>query len=190
MKALKIAAVVVVALVGLVTAVGFMLPSKQKISRSVTINAPAPAIYPLVSNFKTGWTQWNPWGQEMDSALQMSFSGAEQGVGAVQSWDSPKSGDGSMKIVRAEPTRGVEYDMVMMHESFRVTGSLLCEPAGSGTKLTWTGEFDYGNNPYRRYLSILFEGPLKKDYDRGLAALKQKAEARVAEASLSQTAIQ
>jgi hypothetical protein len=98
----------------------------------------------------------------------------------MQSWDSKDSGDGYLRIVRADPARGVEMELGMMQESYKATGSLLCEPATDGTRVTWTDEFDYGNNPYRRYMGLIIERPLGQAFDEGLTVLKKKVEERVA----------
>mgnify|MGYP001125741745 CR=1 FL=1 len=39
-------------------------------------------------------------------------------------------------------------------------------------------EVGYGTNPYRRYLGVMVKKPLGDAFDKGLAALKTKAEAR------------
>jgi carbon monoxide dehydrogenase subunit G len=179
-KFLKITAFVVAGLFVAVTAGGFLLPRKMRVSRSITVGAPPEAIYPLIANLKDGWAQWSPFGPAVYQNLKMEYSGPAEGVGAVQRWDSPDSGDGYLRITRADPARGVEMELGMMQETYKATGSLLCEPATDGTRVTWTDEFDYGNNPYRRYMSLIIGGALEQSFDQGLTALKKKVEERVA----------
>jgi hypothetical protein len=177
MKKLKIAGAVVVGLFLLVTLVGFALPSRVRIERSIVVNAPPSSIYPLIADFKNGWSQWNTFDDE-DPTLQYKFQGPDLGVGATQVWDSPKIGDGKMIITKADPERGVELDLVLMQDSFRLSGSLLCEPQGGGTttKLVWVDEMDTGANPYRRYMGQMVKGPIGQQFDKGLARIKELAE--------------
>lgn len=161
------------ALFVVVTAVGFVLPSQMEVVRSVVIDAPPEQIYPLINDFERGWSQWNPFTKpEMD----IRYTGPNAGVGAQQHWVDGND-DGSMTITRSDPQRGVEFDLVMMQESFRLTGSLLCEPAGEGTKLTWTDRMDMGNNPYRRYMALVLEPAIGSEFEVGLQSLKELAEA-------------
>ena len=161
------------ALALLATAIGFLMPPTMRVQRSVVVEAKPEAIYPLIASFKDGWSQWTPWKTE----VAPSFSGPSIGVGATQTWDDPKMGDGRLIITRADPQRGVEMDLYLMHDQFRLAGSLICEPAGSGTRVTWTDEMELGANPLRRLTGPFYEVAIGREFDRGLATLKRKAEA-------------
>jgi len=180
MKILKIILGVLGAIVVLAVTIGFILPSKHRVERSLVINAPPSAIYPLIANLKTGWPQWPPFGPSEYPGLKVTYAGPDEGVGASQSWDSKKTGDGTLTIIKADRMRGIEYDMVTMHDSFRLTGALICEPAASGTKVTWRDDMDVGNNLLHRYMGWMVEKPLGKSFEKGLASLKKKAEASAA----------
>jgi hypothetical protein len=179
MRVLKIILGSVVALFVGVTVVGFFLPTSIRVERSALVQASAPDIYPLIASFKDGWPQWSPFGQAEDPEMQMHYGGPALGAGAKQSWESPRMGDGHMEITKADPQSGIAYDLMLMHDSFRLNGSLVCAPAGAGTtKVTWVDEVNYGKNPYRRYMGLAVKRPLEKAFDKGLAELKRKAEAR------------
>lgn len=180
MKILKIILGALGALAVLAVAIGFILPSKRRVERSLMINAPPSAIYPLIANFKTGWPQWTPFGPSEYPGLKMTYAGPDEGVGASQSWDSEKSGDGRLTITKADRIRGIEYDMVTMHDSFRLTGALICEPTAGGTKVIWRDDMDLGNNLFHRYMGLMVDKPLGSSFEKGLASLKQKAEASAA----------
>jgi hypothetical protein len=188
-KALKITGITLGGLFVLVTGVGFCLPHSIHVERSVVVQASSQQVYPLIANFKQGWPQWSPFQNEADD-MRMAYSGPEQGVGAKQSWESEQMGDGHMELTEADPSRGVVYDLRLMHDSFRLNGSLICAPAeneagnenggrgGSATKVTWTDDVEYGSNPYRRYMGLMVKKGLGDAFDKGLAALKTKAEAQ------------
>jgi hypothetical protein len=182
MKKLKIVLAVLAGLFVVITAVGFLLPSKMTVNRSVIVAAPPSAVYPLIANFKTGWSQWNPFDDDAPD-MKYEFSGPDEGVGAAQAWDSKDTGDGKMTITRADPAYGVDVDLTLMQESFRLKGALLCEPAAGGTKVTWTDEMELGGNPYRRYMGRFLESAIGSEFEKGLNTLREKAEAKVATAT-------
>jgi hypothetical protein len=131
-----------------------------------------------VSLFQDGWTQWNPFDDE-DKTFRYTYAGPKDGVGATTSWDSDSSGDGHMTITRADPKSGVDYDLALMHDSYRLAGSLTCEPAGAGeTKVTWGGDFDMTTNPYRKLMGPVTKAIISKEFDRGLATIKATVEKR------------
>ena len=173
MKILTIIGAVLVALFVVITAVGYLLPASVAVTRSITVDAPPEAIYPLIANLEEGWPQWSPWN---DPKYQIRYSGPKEGVGATSHWQD--NGDNQLTITKADPRTGAEYDLVMMNESFRMKSSLLCEPRGGGTQVVWKDDIDYSNHIYWRYFGLMVDGALGAQMDQGLANLKAKAEAR------------
>jgi hypothetical protein len=155
--------------------VGFLLPSKWKVERSIVINAPVVSIYPLVANFKSGWPQWSSFDFE-DPAIQYRYSGPDEGVGAARSWTSKKMGDGSQEIIKADPASGVEFQLHMEKTDFVLHGQLSFEPSGNSTKVTWHDDGEAGYNPMYRYMGALMNQMMGPTFEKSLAALKQKAE--------------
>src|SRR5689334_4957207 len=103
-KFLKWSALILAALLILATGIGFLLPSQVTVARSVDIAAPSAAVYPLLADFKHGWTRWNTFDDE-DPGIQYSYAGPDSGLGAVQMWRSKKMGDGQMTLIQADSTR-------------------------------------------------------------------------------------
>src|SRR5258708_5609986 len=90
----------------LFVAAGFLLPAKWRVERSAVINAPPSTIYVFISNLKMGWPQWSAFDSE-DPNIQYSYSGPEAGVGATRAWKSKKMGDGSQRITEADALQGI-----------------------------------------------------------------------------------
>jgi polyketide cyclase/dehydrase/lipid transport protein len=73
--------------IGAVVLVGVLLtlvgtrPSRFKVARSITIDAPPEAVFAEVNDFHH-WKAWNPWAA-MDPAMRETYEGASAGVGAV-----------------------------------------------------------------------------------------------------------
>jgi hypothetical protein len=170
----KFVAVVVAALVLLVL-IGFILPSKWKVERSIVIGAPTTVIYSFVANMKTGWAQWSEFDYE-DKTIQYTYSGAEEGAGAERSWTSKSMGNGHQKITKADPSYGVDFDL-SMDNGFSMKGQIHFEAMPNAfTKVTWIDEGDVGGNPFSRYMGLMMNKMMGGTFERSLATLKQKAE--------------
>src|SRR2546430_605348 len=80
MKTLIALAVIVVVFVVVVAT----RPSEYRVARTVTISAPAPAVFAQVNDFHK-WDAWNPWAK-MNPAMKQTYEGAPAGTGAVYTW--------------------------------------------------------------------------------------------------------
>ena len=146
------------------------------ITRSVVVDTEPASVHALVDDFHE-WTKWSPW-EDVDPALQRTYSGADRGVGAHYAWSgNRKAGQGSMEIVGSTPE---QIDVRLVFEkpwkaenpvAFRFT------PTSAGTtEVSWTmtGE----NQGMAALFAKVFnmDKMLGKDFDRGLSRLKAVAE--------------
>ena len=164
------------ALVALVLVIGLVLPSKYRVERSTTIQAPAEAVYASVANLKR-WQDWAPWNAGKYPGNQWMFGGPEVGVGAVHSWSGEDVGTGTLSLTQADPKTGVAYDMSLEHGRYVMHGRISFEPADSGTRVTWVDEGDLGGNPLMHYLRFPLQSKLGRDLEQALAQLKKQVEA-------------
>lgn len=172
MKIIKgiLIALVVIALI--VTVVGFLSPQQMHVKRSLTINAPSEIIHEQVNNLKN-WNSWSPW-YKMDTAMKIEYSGSDAGVGASYKWNSTKVGTGDMTITSSTPdsiTTALNMDYGPAIIKFRFAKS------DSGTNVSWIMESDNGMNPFARFMSLFMNNMVGKDFENGLAGLKEVAEA-------------
>lgn len=167
---LAVVGIIALAIVG----AGFFLPSTFLVQRSIDINAPAKKIYDLVVEPKK-WSEWSVWTQR-DPAMKITYSGPPFGMGARWSWQSRKEGSGSMEFTRVEPDRAVEYALALPDFNMRSTGALRLEPAGAGTRVTWSNAGDVGGNPLKHYIAATMDRMAGPDFEGGLANLKALAE--------------
>jgi hypothetical protein len=173
MHTILVVAIGLVGLVGVIFLVGLVLPRAWRVERSERIRATPEAIYPLIANFKDGWSRWNPFGRKRDPNLAMVFSGPAEGLGAEQRWNGKGMPAGRMSITEAVPGKSVRY--VMHAAGFQVIGTLLCTRDGDQTVVTWSDEGIIAN-PFFRYFSLFVERAVGKPFEEGLAALKREAE--------------
>jgi uncharacterized protein YndB with AHSA1/START domain len=167
---LAIVGMVALALVG----VGFFLPSKFEVARSVTITAPADKVYDLIADPRL-WTKWSAW-SERDPDMDIRYGGPAFGQGARWSWKSRSQGTGTMEFTHVEPNRRIEYTLFLGDFAMKSAGSFQLDPVASGTRVAWTNAGDVGTNPLKHYLAVAMDRLVGPDFEAGLARLKALAE--------------
>jgi uncharacterized protein YndB with AHSA1/START domain len=166
----------------LVLAVGGFLayaatrPDHFAVSRSIAVQAPPEKVFPLIDNLHA-FNTWNPF--QKDPAAKLAYSGPESGKGARHSWDGNSDvGAGSIEIVdAAEPSRvAMRLDMTSPMEAHN-TVEFTIVPVGDKTTITWTLT---GPQPFLgKVMDAIFgmDAMVGGEFEKGLAALKAKAEA-------------
>ncbi len=162
------------AVVLLLVAGGFFLPSAFKVERSAVINAPPKKIYDLVVEPRQ-WARWSVWNRR-DPGMKITYKGPPFGMGSKWEWVSKTEGSGSMEFTRVEPDRKVEYSLFFPDYNMRSTGAIALEPSGTATRVTWSTAGDMGGNPLKRYLTLTMDRMVGPDFEAGLANLKELAE--------------
>lgn len=172
----RILGVLVILVIALVV-IAYLLPGRATVSRSVTIAAPADAIFPHVNSMKKT-EAWSPW-MARDPQVQLTYSGPEEGVGNRLDWasDNPQVGTGSQEI-----TDSVANESVTTAIDFGPMGTAIASfeltPGGEGTEVTWGFETDLGMNPVSRWMGLMMDRLVGGDYEQGLANLKKLVEAQ------------
>jgi hypothetical protein len=147
------------------------------ITRSTTIAANPQVIHGLVDDFHE-WVKWSPW-EDLDPALQRSYSGPERGIGAHYAWKgNRKAGEGWMEITGSAPDR-VEIDLSFM-KPMRSTQQVefVVTPTSGGSDVTWRMSGQHEGlmmNLFSKVVSM--DRLVGKDFEKGLARLKATAEA-------------
>ncbi len=165
-------AVIIIALLGYAAT----KPDTFRIERSASINAAPEVIFPHLNDFRS-WKAWSPW-ENLDPALQRTYSGAAVGVGAVYEWKgNSEVGAGRMEIVESSPASklGIKLDFIEPFEGHNNVEFTLV-PEGEATKITWAM---HGPNPFLgKLMSIFFDMDemAGKDFESGLANLKALVE--------------
>ena len=89
------------------------LPTEINVNKEIVIKQDISIVFEHINNLKN-WEQWSPW-QKLDPNVVNSYSGAESGVGAVNSYSSENSdvGIGKMKILQSIENSKVELGIFM-----------------------------------------------------------------------------
>lgn len=169
---LGLAGVVVV-----LVALGFVLPDKAHVERSVVINAPQEKVYALVADLNAV-DAWSPW-REHDPAMTTAIAGT--GVGQKQTWESKKLGNGSQEIAALAPPSRVDYALDFGAQG-AARAAITLEPVAEGTRAVWSFDSNMRKGvpvymqPLSTYLGFFMDGMIGEDYEKGLANLKRLAE--------------
>ncbi len=149
--------------------------AEYTVERSITVNASSHLVHGLINDFHN-WPKWSPW-EDIDPALQRSYSGPDDGVGARYEWSgNRKAGKGAMEIKGSTP-EGVDVT-VYFEKPFKATNETRFNitPSGNGTQIKWvmTGE----NKGLMAVLGKLYsmERMIGPDFEKGLSRLKAVAE--------------
>lgn len=112
-------------------------PEEYLIERGVTINAKPEAVFPFIVNTKKT-DVWMPW-KDTDPDVQMIYSGPEEGVGAISSWESPgQMGTGKAEVVSVIPNQSVKTKITYTKPmDMNQDSEFILTPMGENTLMTW-----------------------------------------------------
>ena len=152
----------------------YLTPRNVHVERTVTINAPAQAIFPYLNDYRR-FNEWSPWAHR-DPNATYSFEGPERGVGARMTWSGNEQvGSGTQEIIMSDSPNRLET-----HLDFGDQGEAVAffdlRPAGEATEVTWGFDTDMGLNPIGRYMGLMMDTWVGGDYEQGLANLKEAVE--------------
>lgn len=187
MKALKIAGMIIGALIALVLLLGVIAPKEVKTAKSITINAPIEQVFSTVNDLKT-WESWSPW-KDIDPGMQITMGDKSVGEGAYYTWTGEESGSGKMTIIDSEPSQKLTVEV-----AFDGMGGAKAPwtfgTTPEGTYVTWG--FD-SKMPYPMNAMLLFTdmaAAVGDDFERGLNKLKKKIEMEKESATPKQTIVE
>lgn len=172
----KLALALVVLVAGFVAFVATR-PADYRVSRSAAIAAPPGEVWAVVSDLGR-WDAWSPW-SKLDPAMRKEVTGAPGAVGHAYHWaGNSEVGEGRLTLTAARPGATVAYrlEFIEPFASVAVTEFAVAPDAG-GSRVTWTmsGENDFMGKLWGTFMP--FEEAIGADFERGLAQLKQLAEA-------------
>ncbi len=165
---------IVAGLIVLLVLIGFVLPAKLKVSKSVTINAPASAVFEEINNLER-WEQWQYW-NTLDPDMQITYGAKKEGTGASYSWTGPQLGEGSLSITESISEKSIAIEMNFSGNP--ASGFYSLEPDGENTKLNFNFSNDTGMNLIGRWINVFMKGEIEKSFDYAGEKIKGIAEAK------------
>ena len=174
---LKIVLIVTIAIVVVITGTLVFADTKPnviEVTRSITIQARAEKIFPLIDDFHH-LPGWAPQDKE-DPTMKRIYSGEESGAGAISDWQGTgNTGKGRMTITESTAPNKVvvKVDFARPFVAHNINEFVL-EPSepGTSTKVTWTMR---GRNMFFMKVMGVFvsmDRMLGKHFEAGLQNLK------------------
>ena len=156
-----------------VALIGFAMPRTHTIEVSTEIDAHQATVFALVNDFRR-FTLWAPW-SDTDPNARFIYSGNIRGAGATVTWDGAVLGSGTQTITESRP---FEYVGIAMSpgEPGESRSWFRLEPGTGTTIIHWGFEADYGMNIVGRYFASMLGSVVAREYEAGLAGLKELAE--------------
>ena len=172
----KILGAIVILLAGFAVVVA-MQPAEFRITRTVTIAAPAEQVFPLVNDLRRS-AAWSPW-EKLDPAMKRTYEGPAAGVGAAYAWDgNDKVGAGRLRIVESEPNARVKMQLSYTRPFEGVnTTELVLRPQGGTTQVEWSLNGTKGFIQKGVCMFVSMDKMVGPDFEKGLGQLKSLAEA-------------
>jgi uncharacterized protein YndB with AHSA1/START domain len=175
-EAIVIIAVILAIAIAAVLVFAATKPDTLRVQRSIAINAPPERFFPLIADFHQ-WVTWSPYEQK-DPAMKRTYDGAERGKGAIYAWNGDKNvGSGRMEILEATAPQKIviKLDFFTPIEGHN-TAEFTMLPQGDGTHVTWLM-----HGPARFVTKLVqvvmnLDNMIGKDFEAGLAELKQITE--------------
>ncbi len=165
--------------IAIILVVAATKPNTVHYERSTVINTRPERILAQIDDFRE-WGAWSPW-DKLEPDTKRTYSGASSRVGAKYAWEGKKkAGVGNMEITQVTP------DSVKLDLNFIKPWEAQCitlfktTPEGQHTRLIWTMD---GPNTYMGKVFGLFmnmDSMIGKDFETGLAGIKQEAEQQAA----------
>lgn len=155
--------------------IGFVLPGKLEVAKSVSINAPASAVFEEINDLKR-WETWQYWNTLDPTDMKIAYGEKTVGTGASYSWDSPVLKTGTITLTESIPDKSVA--ITMDFDGNPATGIYALEPDDENTKLNLNFYSDAGMNPIGRWINVFMKGEIEKSFDYAGEKIKTIAEAK------------
>lgn len=148
------------------------LRRRCRVVRRTLVRAKAQDIFAMLNDLRN-WERWTEWSRR--DVVRCSYDAVSEGVGAVQRWTSGKV-DGEIRITLSHPSERLAYEVDMAEGSYHLEGVFQLEPVGTFTRVTWVCSWVGDPNPYARYLDLVFKLWIARDFQVGLANLRELVE--------------
>ncbi|GAA4110491.1 SRPBCC family protein [Nocardioides fonticola] len=150
-----------------------------EVERRTRIAADPARVRDLIDDLRA-WQAWSPW-EGLDADLRRTYSGPARGVGSTYAWSgNRKAGQGSIEILASGPEEVVMA--LRFLKPFKADNRVVfhLEPTGPGgaeTDVAWRMTGRSTGLPGLIGRLVPMDRLVGKDFERGLAQLKDAAEA-------------
>ena len=177
MKLLRLTGILLLFIIGITSLLSIFLPASQKLTRTVSIHAPASQVYEQLAKLEH-FNDWSVWNQQ-DSSVKHILTGNDGSVGAYTTWkgDPVISGEGKIEIIELEPNRKVGHAIYFLEpREAEATSRFTIEEQQGLTMVTWY--FTLKTPRPWNIFNLLhdIDEEMGGDFEAGLKLLKARAE--------------
>ena len=175
MRTLRYIVLALLFLLVVVVIVGFFLPAKVRLERSIEINRKAPVVFSVINSLNN-FNKWSPW-YNLDLNANYVVTGPKSGVGSKIVWQgNAKVGKGSNEIIASQQNAFIKTKFFFGKNDQPAYSTLSLAEKDQKTTVTWAFENDFGYNVFYRYFGLVLEDMIAPDYEKGLSNLKTYVE--------------
>jgi effector-binding domain-containing protein len=176
MRTLRYLVLAMLFLLVVVITIGFFLPAKVQLHRSIEINRSPDVVFKVVNSL-VHFNKWSPW-YDKDVNASYIITGNPAGVGSKLSWNGNKSvGTGSNEIIESAVNSHIKTELYFGKDEHPAYATISLKEKNNSTLVTWSLENDFGYNIFYRYFGFVLEDMIAPDYEKGLFNLKKHVEA-------------
>lgn len=161
-------------LIVLLLLIGFVLPARLEISKSISIHAPVQSVFEEINDLKR-WEAWQYW-NTLDPEMKIVYGEKTVGTGASYSWEGPVLDKGNLAISESVPDKSVAITMDFGGNP--ASGLYTVESDNGNTILNFNFYADQGMNPVGRWINLFMKGEIEKSFDYAGEKIKAITEAK------------
>lgn len=168
---------ILLGLVVLIAILAALAPKTYNVSRSIEISRPKAEVFDYLKYLKKQ-DEWSPWAKR-DPNMEQKFTGTDGEVGAISYWNGNKEvGEGEQELTNIIDGERIESELRFLKPWKSESDAYLVTEAidTNTTKVTWGFS---GHNKFPMSIMMLFmnmDKMIGKDFEEGLASLKEKME--------------
>lgn len=168
---------ILLGIVLLIAILAALAPKTYNVSRSIEISRPKAEVFDYLKYLKKQ-DEWSPWAKR-DPNMEQKFTGTDGEVGAISYWNGNKEvGEGEQELTKIIDGERIESELRFLKPWKSESDAYLVTEAidANTTKVTWGFT---GHNKFPMSIMMLFmnmDKMIGKDFEEGLASLKEKME--------------
>ncbi|MBC7450944.1 MAG: SRPBCC family protein [Cytophagales bacterium] len=166
-----------VVIILLLVVIGFLLPSKFHVERSIEIKRAPSIIFPYLNNIQR-WSQWTSLNEGKDFSTEISYFGPPQGIGSGMEYSGDKLGAGKIEITDNESDQWIDFSL-LMNKRISSKGHIEIDPINTSlSQVTISLEGDVGFHLPNRYIILFMDNISGALFDNSLKQLKSIIEVK------------
>lgn len=175
MKITKNIVLGVLALIIILGIIAYFLPSKVTIQKSITIKASKEVVFEQINN-PQNWEKWSPW-FKIDTAMEVKYIGNKIGENSGIVWKSENSriGCGRLTLLYSNPFDSIYAEVEALYKG-KGTVNYIFKRVKGGINVLLMFEMNLGTNPIARFMGLVIDKKMSKNYINELDSLKKFTE--------------